>query len=162
MDESLNPSVKLTCLHIIILYRILYRCNGANFSCRTFELQLAHDAQIAASCRQTLQHADHTRSHARNEANVQLCQPPLPKSHVRGVVGVRVWRRFSAITTIAVTIIVIVQIRSHDNVVTTGGEPNCTDFVSYANRPVRDITMSASVYAQSSYLFAVYCKDSIC
>jgi len=41
-------------------------------------------------CRQTLQHADHARRAARNEANVQLCQPNLPESRVRGVVGVRV------------------------------------------------------------------------
>jgi len=40
---------------------------------------------------QTLEHADHARSRARNEATVQLCQPPLPKSGVRGVVGVRVF-----------------------------------------------------------------------
>jgi hypothetical protein len=31
------------------------------------------------------------RRAARNEANFQLCQPTMPKSRVRGVVGVRVF-----------------------------------------------------------------------
>ena len=33
----------------------------------------------------------HARSHARNENNVQLCQPTVPRSHVCGVVGVRMF-----------------------------------------------------------------------
>jgi len=39
----------------------------------------------------TLQHAGHAQRATRNEATVQLCQPPMPESRVRGVVGVRVF-----------------------------------------------------------------------
>lgn len=39
----------------------------------------------------TPQHADHARSHTRNADDSQLSQPAMPKSCVRGVVGVRVF-----------------------------------------------------------------------
>jgi hypothetical protein len=35
----------------------------------------------------TLYHTDHVRSRPQNENTFQLCQPPVPESRVRGVVG---------------------------------------------------------------------------
>jgi hypothetical protein len=43
------------------------------------------------ACLGTPQHADHARTDPRNEATVKLCQPTLPESRVRGVVGGRVF-----------------------------------------------------------------------
>jgi hypothetical protein len=54
------------------------------------KLRLARDTRITAAWRRTLEHAGHARSRARNEDNIQLCQPTMPESRVRGVVGVRV------------------------------------------------------------------------
>jgi hypothetical protein len=41
--------------------------------------------------RQTAQHAATPQDAARNATTFQLCQPAMPKSRVRGVVGVRVF-----------------------------------------------------------------------